>query len=272
MAKRALLVGINKYKDAPLDGCVNDVTDMAEMLTRDHGFKAEDIRLLVDKRATTAAIKERLKWLVDNTKSKDRVVFHFSGHGVQMPSRNDRGEVDSLDEAICPYDFDWSERRVIRDNTFSEIFSKLSDGVDFLWVSDSCHSGGLSRDGFRKSFKGHARKVRSMPVPADIQWRLRTAREKGITAKGVFKEDARSIDRLLMLSGCRSHQTSADAWFNERPNGALTYHLLQALKEHKGKTMTELLEIVRTTLHDAEFDQIPQMMGNIKMQHRPLFG
>ncbi|MFH1476981.1 MAG: caspase family protein [Verrucomicrobiota bacterium] len=51
---RALLVGINAYPDAPLRGCVNDVTDMANFLVARRGFAQADIRLLSDRRATTA--------------------------------------------------------------------------------------------------------------------------------------------------------------------------------------------------------------------------
>lgn len=61
---RALLVGINAYPGNELRGCINDVTDMADHLVKSCGFKVEDIRLLVDERATTVGIRERLEWLV----------------------------------------------------------------------------------------------------------------------------------------------------------------------------------------------------------------
>jgi hypothetical protein len=49
---RALLVGINSYPGAPLNGCVNDVTDMANFLVDNCNFTMSDIRLLTDARAT----------------------------------------------------------------------------------------------------------------------------------------------------------------------------------------------------------------------------
>src|SRR6516162_11950800 len=112
---RAFLVGINKYPSQPLKGCVNDVVDMANFLVSKCNFAMEDIRLLVDERATKAAIIERLDWLLKGLKSGDRILFHYSGHGVQLPARNIQGEVDSLDEAICPVDFDWTDEHTIRD-------------------------------------------------------------------------------------------------------------------------------------------------------------
>ena len=85
MANRALLVGVNKYKIAgsDLSGCVNDVTNMRDILLKYFGFKTKDIRLLVDERATKKTIIEGLKWLVNEAKSNDRLLFHFSGHGSQ---------------------------------------------------------------------------------------------------------------------------------------------------------------------------------------------
>ncbi len=86
MANRALLVGINKYKiaGADLSGCVNDVTNMSDILLRHFGFTTKDIAILVDERATKKSILDRLKWLVNKAKSNDRLLFHFSGHGSQI--------------------------------------------------------------------------------------------------------------------------------------------------------------------------------------------
>ena len=102
---RGLLVGINAYPGNELQGCVNDVTDMAEFLVSHCGFNENDIRLLTDGRATTEAIMEHLKWLMSGAKSGDRVVFHYSGHGAQFPIRDQSGKVTRVDECICPVDF-----------------------------------------------------------------------------------------------------------------------------------------------------------------------
>ena len=73
---RGLLVGINAYPNGnELNGCVNDVTDMADFLVSHRDFKEEDIRLVTDDRATTQAIKDRLQWLISGAAAGDRLIF-----------------------------------------------------------------------------------------------------------------------------------------------------------------------------------------------------
>lgn len=264
---RALLVGINKYPSQPLNGCVNDIQDMAKFLNSHCGFDMNDIRLLVDERATTAAICERLGWLLTGLRSGDRVVFHYSGHGVQLPTRNPQGEVDRLDEAICPVDFDWTDEHSIRDKDFHKIFLSIPTGVEFLWISDSCHSGDLTRELLKET--PDKRQSKTMIAPADIQWRIDTAKRKGIKPLSLTK--AATELNLAFISGCRSDQTSSDAYFGNKPNGALTYYLLDELNKRTGLTipLTKLVVNINSSLATAHYDQQPQLEGNMKLRDKP---
>jgi len=257
---RGLLVGINAYPTAPLQGCVNDVTDMANFLVNSCGFAMGDIRLLVDDRATTAGIIERLGWLLTGLQKGDRVVFHYSGHGAQMSTRNPQGEVDGLDEVICPVDFDWTDQHAIRDKQFAHIFSAVPDGVEFVWISDSCHSGDLSRDFPTPVVQGTQQKT--ILPPADLNWRLQTAKSQGIGAMGI--RGAAKAANVALVAGCKSDQTSADAVFADRHNGALTHFLLQELAAKTGlaETLTQLVKKVNTALAQAHFTQQPQLEGS----------
>ena len=133
MANRALLVGINAYKDAPLRGCVNDVSDLQEFLTHACDFAAADIRVLLDGAATAAEIKRHLAdWLVGDAAPQDRLIFHFSGHGTQLPGRD-----GSVHDVICPADFDFTEATAVSDVDFSELFKALPAEAHFVWIADS---------------------------------------------------------------------------------------------------------------------------------------
>ena len=180
---RALLVGINAYPSQPLRGCVNDVVDMARLITsKPFGFKKKGVRLLTDARATRDAIWDLLGWLTAGLRAGDRVLFHYSGHGVQLPTRNPAGEVDKLDEAICPVDFDWTDATTIRDKEFARIFSAVPPGVEFVWISDSCHSQDLTRVMLPPSVDI---RIKTMLPPADIEWRLQTAKEEQVATLGM---------------------------------------------------------------------------------------
>jgi hypothetical protein len=146
--RRALLVGINAYPDPKnrLEGCVNDVFLMSSVL-QECGFAPEEVRVVLDERATTSAILERFHWLLDEVPSGAERVLFYSGHGAQIPTYDLRGEVDHLDECLVPYDFDWSPAHAIRDNQFAELYSQLPYDSRFVAVFDCCHSGGLTREG-----------------------------------------------------------------------------------------------------------------------------
>ena len=107
MAKLSgVLVGINRYHSAPLRGCVNDVIIMRDILVKKFGVQAANLRLILDERATTANMVERLEWLVTN--DVPNKFFHYSGHGAWLPVKDytNNDEPDGRDELLCPYDFD----------------------------------------------------------------------------------------------------------------------------------------------------------------------
>ncbi|MEO5639961.1 MAG: caspase family protein, partial [Chitinophagaceae bacterium] len=269
--KKALLVGINKYPDPrnELHGCINDITDMAAFITKQRQFASPDVRLLSDARATKANIMERLEWLTQGAKAGDQLLFHYSGHGAQMATRSKSGELDGLDEVICPYDFDWSDATALKDKEFAKIFSGLPKGADFIWISDSCHSQDLSR-GIKKPVKGIF-KVRTMIPPPDIAWRNMSISRTNVTLNELAKTAKEK--NLALISGCKSTQESADAVFNKKANGALSYFLLKSLNAKTGKTtsLSELVAIINKSLRKVKYPQEPQIEGSTALMGANFF-
>ena len=105
--RRALIIGINDYPNPAnrLEGCVNDAFLMSEVL-QERGFAAENIRVVLNDRATADAIRERLAWLLYRAEDGMERVLFSSGHGAQMPGRNAFEEVDHVDECLVPCNFD----------------------------------------------------------------------------------------------------------------------------------------------------------------------
>lgn len=146
--RRALLIGINDYANPAnrLEGCVNDTFLMSSVL-QECGYQSEDIRVVLNERATAAGILERLHWLLDGVRDGDERVLFYSGHGAQIPAYGAKEEVDRFDECLVPYDFDWSPGRAVTDNQFVEFYSQLPYAARFAAIFDCCHSGGMTRDG-----------------------------------------------------------------------------------------------------------------------------
>ena len=99
-----------------------------EVITENFGFESGNIRLLTDQRATTADIRERLRWLVDGTGPRSVLLFHYSGQGSQVRDRNGDELDDQLDEILCPYDLDWDDP--ITDDEFAKVIKSVPEGVN----------------------------------------------------------------------------------------------------------------------------------------------
>jgi len=257
MAKKALLVGINKYKipGADLNGCVNDVTNVRDILLKYFGFTIKEIRLLVDERATKKNIINRLKWLVKNAKPGDCLLFHYSGHGSQVVDRDGDELKDKKDEILCPHDMDW-DGNFITDDDLRGLFKTIPQGVNLEVLLDSCHSGtgtremiGISSLPLELSFK-----PRFLAPPVDIACRADEDMEVNRLLRG-----NNPLSHVL-FAGCRDNQTSADAYINGSYNGAFTYYLCKHLRDTQSNiNRAELIKRVRASLKFNGFSQVPQL-------------
>jgi len=162
--RKALLIGINDYpaEQDRLNGCVNDVYRISEVL-QEFGISPEEIRVTVNQRATANEIRKKLQWLLNDAQPGDFRFFFYSGHGAQIPSGHGDYEIDTNDECLVPYDFDWTIERAYTDKEFLELYSQLSFGVNFITVFDCCHSGGLTRS--------NGAKAKGLNPPDDIRHR-----------------------------------------------------------------------------------------------------
>jgi hypothetical protein len=261
MKSKALLVGINQYPDPrnSLRGCINDIVDMQHFISvTNKVYSTEQIKLLTDKAATKKGIILQLAWLLEGIEAGDQILFHYSGHGAQLPCQKIAGDVleekDGLDEIICPYDFDGSNATAIRDNEFAALFARIPKGVHFIWVSDSCHAEDLSRDPF---IIGDESALRYRNYTGGI------LRENivGSSAAGAKRVAANNLNGAL-LSACASHELSADAYIENRFNGAFTHYLLKNLKKHAAKMpMNQIIQLVSKDLVTNDYDQRPQTEG-----------
>jgi metacaspase-1 len=277
MAKRALLIGINRYQidGADLRGCVNDVKDLSAALVEFHGFSKKDITVLTDGAATKKAMEAGIKALVRDSKKGDVAVLHYSGHGSNVPDDND-DEADGRDEILCPTDLDWKDP--LRDDWLRSTFDGLRDGVSFTAIMDCCHSGTNTREflppdapvkqRYLPSPWGLVAAESGRSLPRKVLSELRKSPPAARKARDIVNADLPE----LLITGCRDTQTSADAFINGRYNGALTYGLVNAIRTAKGRlTYQDLHDRIVAVLKQKKFDQVPQLEGQKTRFGQPLF-
>lgn len=275
MKKHALLVGINDYKNInDLQGCINDVTNVRNILKTFFGFRNNDIRVLTDERATKKNILYRLERMVKKAKKGDLLVFHFSGHGSQIRDRDNDELNDHMDELICPYNMNWDDG-YITDDMLRAILDKLPIGVKMEILLDSCHSGTGTRDLGRDSAAGTGQKAlyknRFLRPPVDIECRHQ-GEEETMKATRTFRSDEVITLNHVLWAGCRDSQTSADSYIDGRYNGAFTYYLCKHIRESRGDiTRAELHSRIADSLDHNNYSQLPQLECRDSLKNEKIF-
>jgi hypothetical protein len=266
MNNKALLVGINAYPNPNnnLRGCINDIVDMEYFITtKNKVYAKENIKTLTDSRATKKGILDHLNWLLMGASAGDQILFHYSGHGAQMPCKGFAFEKDGLDEIICPYDFSDADatKTAISDKEFAKIFAGIPKGVHFVWISDSCHSEDLSR-------KQVIADSLTFDAPNDRRFRRFNHAPQQNTITPAASLGAAPIPlHGALLSGCASHQLSADAYINNRFNGAFTHYLIKNLSQYgQDASMQDIVKYVNIDLMENYYDQNPQSEGLLETQ------
>lgn len=260
MAKKALCVGINDYpfgEENDLRGCVNDANDWTKLLTNHFGFT---VKQLLNGDATKANILAGLKGLLTGAAAGDILVFTNASHGTYLADTD--GDEDKYDEAICPHDTD---SNLLVDDELRMLFAKIPDGVRVSVISDSCHSGSVTRvvvNDYRRNRQLNPRVFGGKELSPD---QLRAAR-------GKKEKHPESAMKEILLSGCKSNQTSADAYIANDYHGAMSYYAIKAITDANYKlTYADLHKRLVSMLEDENYDQVPQLEGTDAYKNRPIF-
>ena len=270
MAKRALLIGINRYAmpGSDLRGCVNDVHAIGQVLADQYGFAPADVTTLVDGQATKAAMQQGIAALVASGKPGDVLYAHYSGHGSNVKDTNG-DEADGRDEILCPHDLDWNDP--LTDDWLRTTFDRLDPAASLTVVMDCCHSGTNTRE----------------PIAPDAPVRSRflanpdqgspdaSGREPGRGSSRRSRRRRPSADvhpvelTEVLLTGCRDTQTSADADIGGTYNGALTYFLVKALRALGPDATYRQVHAKTLAGLKGSYDQVPQLEGRESRLDRP---
>lgn len=131
--RRALLVGINDYKWAPLRGCVNDVKNMEGVL-KEHHNKKENFHCITVTSDKCKVTKAKLMGSIQELFSReaDMVLLYFSGHGF----KNNLGGTLVTQDAV-------KNAEGINVSDIITIANQSHHIKQVLIILDCCHSGHL---------------------------------------------------------------------------------------------------------------------------------
>jgi metacaspase-1 len=215
MAKAVSLhIGLNEFDPAhygepgTLAGCENDARDMAALAKRER-FKPVVPPLLTAK-ATASNVVGAIKKAAASLREGDTLFVTYAGHGAQVPDTNG-DERDRMDETWCLYG------RMLIDDELAALWSSFRAGVRIVMLSDSCHSGSVSRAARRGAVEPRRAGVRYRLLP--VSRALSVYRNnKGIydaIQVGTRTSSQAPIDAsVLLISGCQDSQLSSDGDVN----------------------------------------------------------
>ena len=228
--KKALLVGINYTgTQNELFGCINDVNSVKERINNEGFTTINTLTDITVKTPTRDNILDEFKKLLVNSESGDLLFFLYSGHGSYVLDKNG-DEKDGYDELLVSCDL----QGITDDELKILILQYLKKDVTLFAMFDCCFSGTILD--LKYQFLD------------SLNYDKYTENDKNIETMG----------NVYMISGCTEKQTSADAFINNKAQGAMTWSLLESLKTSQPKTWRELVKSMRGLLKTSEYEQIPQ--------------
>lgn len=210
--------------DGALPSCENDATAMQSIADK-QGFQST---LLQTQDATSRNVFKHVKQAFQTLQAGDIFFLSFSGHGGQQwDSSNDEpvNERASLhldaegakDETMVLYD------REMLDDELNQLFSHFQAGVRVLVLSDSCHSGTMTKDPDQIEDEFPAIKGRSIEASTETVKRNQSVYEEAWGKQEFRGARTRLRCSVLLLSGCLDDQQS----YAGNPYSEFTRSLLQ---------------------------------------------
>jgi Caspase domain. len=233
----SLHIGLNSVDPAAYSGwdgqlvaCENDAHSM-QGITSSLGYQAKS---LLTKEATSEAVIRSIASAAQELTKNDMFVLTYSGHGGQVPDTNG-DEPDGRDETWVLYD------RQLVDDELHELYTRFQPGVRILVLSDSCHSGTVTRAVYDQAAPIEAQHgFRSDPIfrpkriPREIEGAVYDRNRKTYEKiQAETKEASRKSPEatVILISGCQDNQLSSDG----DVNGLFTEKLLRTWDNGKFK-------------------------------------
>ena len=248
MVKRAVLIGINynTIDDLKLNGCINDIIVMRNVLVDAYGYNRKDVTMLRDDGAeyllpTRENILEAIASVAELTSVGDEMWIHYSGHGT-YDRDTDGDEVDKYDEVIIPLDY--VSNGLIVDE---ELKSKLENVLGHVIITQDCCNSGTGWD---------------LPYRFTLDSSDRVL---------LYRESSTLKNKnIYMFSGSRDEQPAADTYDGDiaRNIGAFTNAFVECLRSgNHNNNLISLRTNVNNYLEDKGYTQRTEFTSTNSSPH-----
>jgi len=231
--KRALIISISSYKHLqPLEFCKKDGEEMYVLL-KNLGYEIKEGHKLIGDVNRETLRKAIINFFTDNTtiKSKDTLLFYYSGHG--LPDGTDDNYIATSDtDPYRPFDNGYS---------FDELTKMMYKSISKkkVMILDCCCSGSVG-----------ITKGNSDEEAANL---ARVAMDK----KSKRLEDERGEGRCLLAASLPGKEAYA---FKGKDHSLFTYHLLQGLKGgDNGEAVDNDGYVTPFSLGDYVYDKVTEI-------------
>lgn len=297
--RQALLVGVSSYPVSSLEGPINDVAAMKNVLVSRWDFPVENIKILLDKKGTKKNILRSIEDLYQTTKGGDEIFIYFSGHGTSAEDRDLNFPLPTTSGAFIPYDVreakDLSqafEHLVIGKTDLRPLLEKLDKGKRHVFIAiDACYSGNAVRGAFMdfgKQLPSRFLDLRSFLPDKSAKGSDSRAFGDDLVHKGKEVWKAKSggnyepypYSNIYYLSASGENEQAKDIptrllkfkpTVDGKAHGAFTDTLLRVLIEpsqadtdHNGRvTYQEVTRSVRHLMRNRGFDHTPNGLPSV---------
>ena len=246
VVKKGLLIGINYIgTENELRGCINDTENLHHFLTNNKYMCESELIFMNDKMKDNlnptkinmvSKIGELLSFANEHINEKVYLFLSYSGHGSYIIDQNG-DEDDGRDEVLCPADC-MECGFIVDDDLKKNFIDKLGSNVTLVIIIDACHSGTVF----------------------DLKYLYNCDRKNTYSVQGILSE---TKCKVVMISGCKDEQTSADAYLTDTNTmmkeyqGAMTAAFINNYTDEI--TTNDLINNMRKWLKLKGYSQNPQL-------------
>ncbi|MBK6433427.1 caspase family protein [Candidatus Amarolinea dominans] len=270
----ALFVGIDDYLGEvnPLNGCVNDVTRMRDLLAARVTGAGDRFapRLLVNEQVTRQGLIEAWRGHLGQAGPDDVALFYYSGHGSQehAPPEFWDFEPERMNETLVCHDSRAAGGWDLADKELAQLISEVAaNGPHFAVILDCCHSGSGTRTAEEITVRQEKAHPGVRPIASYIVTPQQVAALQGQgsgAASPARPWAAIASGRHILLAACRPEQTAKETWFpgpsGVEKRGAFSFYLQDTLQQ-TGAALSyrDLFKRVNALVQGRVPEQDPQL-------------